>query len=221
MFDGTGRPYVHTSGMWVYGGGAAITEGSPVDPVAALAWRPQVAQEVLRIATRTGIVFPGVVYGHGGGLPDLVARAPRSASGAFTLIGGGDQRWVTVHVDDLADLYVRVLLHGRTGSCWIASDGRNPSVRALGEAAARAAGVPGEVTAETAEDTRRRLGVFAEGLLRSQAATAAKARSELGWNPGRPSLVEELEHGSYAPGGQGRTPRALETAAGEAGQAVS
>lgn len=197
---GTGKPYVHTSGVWVYAGADAVTEDSPLDPVAPLAWRPQVAQEVLAIATRTAVVLPGVVYGRGRGLPTLLSQAPRTASGALTLIGDGTQRWVTVHVDDLAGLYTRVLVHGRSGSYWIASDGRNPSVRTLGEAASRAAGAQGAIAPETPEDTLRRLGALAQGLLRSQAASGDKARSELGWKPTRPSLAQELEHGSYAPG---------------------
>ncbi|MFF2433393.1 NAD-dependent epimerase/dehydratase family protein [Streptomyces sp. NPDC058107] len=196
-FTGTDKPYVHTSGAWVYGSDDAVTEQSPFDPVAPLAWRPQVAREVLAIPARTGVVLPGVVYGHGGGLPTLVPQSPRAASGALTLIGDGTQHWITVHVEDLADLYSRVLLEGRAGSYWIASDGRNPSVRALGEAASRATDAGGAVVPETAEDTIRRLGVFAEGLLRSQSATGDKARSELGWNPTQPSLTDELEHGSY------------------------
>ncbi|MEU3983808.1 NAD-dependent epimerase/dehydratase family protein [Streptomyces sp. NPDC026672] len=201
---GTGKPYVHTSGMWVFGSGDRITEQSPFDPVAALAWRPQVTQEVLAMPTRTGIVLPGVVYGHGhgGSIPTLITQAPRTDTGALTLLGDGTQHWVTVHVDDLADLYARVLLDGRTGSYWIGSDGRNPSVRALGEAASRAAGAHGAVVPESTEDTTRRLGAFAEGVLRSQSATGDKARSELGWKPVRSSLLEELEHGSYAPGGR-------------------
>ncbi|MEU1501084.1 NAD-dependent epimerase/dehydratase family protein [Streptomyces sp. NPDC005732] len=200
-FAGTGKPYVHTSGVWVYGGGEDITEQSPFAPMALLAWRPPIERDVLAIPTRTGIVVPGIVYGHGAGIPNVLTQAPRTASGALTLAGDGTQHWITVHVDDLADLYVRVLRHGRAGSYWIASDGENPSVRTLGEAASRAAGAGGAVAPETAEETVRRLGGLAEGLLRDQSATGDRARSELGWKPTRPSLAEELEHGSYAPAG--------------------
>jgi hypothetical protein len=38
---------------------------------------------------------------------------------------------------------------------------------------------------------------FAEVLLLDQGTEAAKARSELGWLPSRPGLVEELRQGSY------------------------
>ncbi|MER6921171.1 DUF4440 domain-containing protein, partial [Streptomyces spiralis] len=56
------------------------------------------------------------------------------------------------------------------------------------------------VRAESAAETRARLGeLFADALLLNQRATGARARDELGWQPGQTSLVEELERGSYAP----------------------
>jgi hypothetical protein len=38
---------------------------------------------------------------------------------------------------------------------------------------------------------------FAEVLLLDQATDAAKARTELGWTPTRPGLVEEFRDGRY------------------------
>jgi hypothetical protein len=67
----------------------------------------------------------------------------------------------------------------------------------LTEAAAVAAGAPGAVPGSDAE-ARRRLGdSFAEVLLLDQGTNAAKARTELGWQPTHPSLVNEFRYGSY------------------------
>ena len=38
---------------------------------------------------------------------------------------------------------------------------------------------------------------FAEVLLLDQATTAVRARTELGWTPSRPTLVEEFRTGTY------------------------
>src|SRR5437016_5031192 len=38
-FDGTGKPYIHISGLWVYGSNLAITEESPIDAPALVAWK--------------------------------------------------------------------------------------------------------------------------------------------------------------------------------------
>ncbi|MFF8883923.1 NAD-dependent epimerase/dehydratase family protein [Streptomyces flaveolus] len=200
VYTDTGKPYVHTSGIWVYGNGASITEDTPFAAPALVAWRAEIEKKVLDIpGARPVVVVPGVVYGHGGGVPNLISGAPRDNDGALTLVGDGSQHWVTVHVEDLADLYLRALKGGRGGAYYIASDGDNPTVRELGSAAARAAGT-GVVRAESATDTRARLGeLFADALLLDQRATGARARDELGWQPGQPSLVEELERGSYAP----------------------
>ena len=47
--------------------------------------------------------------------------------------------------------------------------------------------------------TGYRLGAFGAALLLDQRATGAKARAELSWKPGRPTLVEEIEAGGYDP----------------------
>jgi hypothetical protein len=48
------------------------------------------------------------------------------------------------------------------------------------------------------EEVRARVGdYFAEVLLLSQGTQATKARTELGWEPSRPSLVDEFREGSY------------------------
>jgi NAD(P)-dependent dehydrogenase (short-subunit alcohol dehydrogenase family) len=58
-------------------------------------------------------------------------------------------------------------------------------------------GVPGAVTGSD-EEARARLGdYFAEVLLLSQGTLATKARTELGWEPSHPSLLEEFRAGSY------------------------
>ncbi|MDQ1726627.1 MAG: hypothetical protein QOK14_672, partial [Frankiaceae bacterium] len=199
-FEGSGKPYVHTSGVWVYGSGDDITEDTPFDAPAITAWREQV--ERIALATkgaRVSIVVPAIVYGEGKGIPNVLAQAPRNADGALVLVGDGSQHWATVHVDDLADLYVRVLTAGRDGSYYIGASA-SPTVRELGEAASRSSG-SGAVVADTVEGTRARLGeAFADALLMSQQASGARARTELGWTPESPSLTDELAHGSYLAG---------------------
>src|SRR5439155_22428924 len=38
-FAGTGKPYLHISGAWIYGDNASITEESPIDSPPLVAWR--------------------------------------------------------------------------------------------------------------------------------------------------------------------------------------
>ena len=200
-FTGTGKPHVHTGGVWVWGAGDDLTEDGPFAAPALTAWREEVEALALGVeGARVAVVAPGIVHGHGQGIPNLLVQAPRTASGALTLVGDGTQHWTTVHADDLADLYLRVLERGRHGAYYLGVSGQNPTVRELGEAASRAAGAGGAVEPESPEATRARLGApFADALLLDQQAGGARARTELGWAPSGPSLVEELETGSYAP----------------------
>jgi nucleoside-diphosphate-sugar epimerase len=191
-FSGTSKPYVHTSGIWIYGDNSDIAEDSPFQPPALTAWRSAVEQIVLDADVTASIVTPGVVYGHGEGMPaDLFDR---DDEGRIPLIGDGTQRWVTVHVDDVAALYAIVLASGDALGYVIAASGDNPTVRELAEAAAG----DGGVLPETADESRERLGsAFADALLLDQASTGDKAQS-LGWKPAAASLLQELKTGSYA-----------------------
>lgn len=193
-FGGTGRPYLHTGGAWVYGAGARIDEASPLDPPPIVAWRLPIEQTLLGSGVAATVVAPGIVHGHGRGIPTLIAGGPRTPGGALTVIGDGRQHWITVHVDDLADLYALLLERGSGLGRVIGASGANPSVRRLATAAAGPAGV---VVAEPVADSRARLGgPFADALLISQQATGERARS-LGWTPSRPSLLTEFAAGSY------------------------
>lgn len=200
-FAGTGKPYVHTGGIWAWGSGEDLTEDQPFNPPALTSWRAEIERLAFEVeGARVAVVAPAVVYGHGKGMPNLLSAAPRTETGALLLLGDGGQHWATVYADDLADLYLRVLREGRHGRYYFGASGQSPTVRELGEAASRAAGANGAVQAESAEALGARFGAaFAEALLLDQQASGARGRTELGWLPVGPSLVQELETGSYAP----------------------
>jgi nucleoside-diphosphate-sugar epimerase len=198
-FGGTGRPYLHISGAWVYGANPAITEESPVDPPAMVAWRAPIERRLLEASAMRGVVMvSSVAYGDGGGgVPGLLLGSPRDEAGNLIMLGTGGQRWTTVHVADLAGCFRRALEDDAARGRYVIGDGANPTVAELTAAAAVAAGAPGAVAGSDAE-ARARLGdAFAEVLLLDQGTAAAKARTELDWRPSRPGLVEELRHGSY------------------------
>src|ERR1700759_5594478 len=46
-FAGTGKPYLHISGAWILGNNTSITEDSPLDPPALVAWKPAIEQRIL------------------------------------------------------------------------------------------------------------------------------------------------------------------------------
>jgi nucleoside-diphosphate-sugar epimerase len=198
-FAGTGKPYLQISGAWVYGNNLAISEESPMNAPALVAWRQPIERRVLDAADMRGVVIvSGVAYGDGGGgVPGVLLGSPRDDAGNLIMLGTGQQHWSTVHAADLADFFRRVLENDSARGYYVIGNGANSTVAELTEAAAVAVGAPGAV-AGSDEEARTRLGdYFAEVLLLDQSTNAAKARTELDWHPSHPGLVEEFRHGSY------------------------
>jgi len=198
-FAGTGKPYLQISGAWVYGNNLAISEESPMNAPALVAWRQPIERRVLDAADMRGVVIvSGVAYGDGGGgVPGVLLGSPRDDAGNLVMLGAGQQHWSTVHAADLADFFRRVLENDSARGYYVIGNGANSTVAELTEAAAVAVGAPGAV-AGSDEEARTRLGdYFAEVLLLDQSTTAAKARTELDWRPSHSGLVEEFRHGSY------------------------
>jgi nucleoside-diphosphate-sugar epimerase len=198
-FAGTGKPYVHISGGWIYGDNTSITEESPLNPPPLVAWKEPIERRVLDADGMRGVVIvSSVAYGDGGGgMPGLLLGSPRDDDGNLIMLGSGQQHWSTVHVADLAAFFRRVLEDDAARGRYIIGDGLNPTVEELTEAAAVAAGAPGAVPGSD-DEARARLGdYFAEVLLLDQGTSAARARAELDWQPSHPGLVDELRHGSY------------------------
>ncbi len=198
-FAGTGKPYIHISGLWIYGSNASIHEDSPLAAPAMVAWKPPLDRRVLGGKDMRGVVIvSSVAYGDGGGgVPGVLLGSPRDELGNLVMLGSGRQRWSTVHVADLANAFRRALEDGSARGTYVLGDGVNPTVAELTEAAAAAVGAPGAVPGSD-DEARARLGdYFAEVLLLDQATDAARARDELGWRPARPGLIDEFRNGSY------------------------
>lgn len=195
-----GRPYVHTSGVWVHGEGSDLTEATPFAPPPITAWRLPLdarARAAADSGVRSVVIAPGIVYGRGAGLPNLVKNGP-VADGAL-LYPGGEQHWTTVHVDDLAALYVLAFDTAAPGSYLLGVSGINPLVKDLAVAASHARGLDGRVAVEPEADARERLGPLFDAFVLDQQASGRAARA-LGWEPTGPTMVDELATGSYAGG---------------------
>jgi nucleoside-diphosphate-sugar epimerase len=198
-FAGTGKPYLHISGAWIYGNNLSISEESPIDSPPLVAWKEAIERRVLAASDMRGVVIvSSTAYGdRGGGMPGLLLNSPRDDAGNLIMLGTGQQHWSTVHVADLASFFRRALEDDSARGRYVIGDGLNPTLAELTEAAAVAVGAPGAVPGSDGE-ARARLGdYFAEVLLLDQGAVAAKARAELGWVPSHPGLVEEFRQGSY------------------------
>jgi len=185
LLDGLGtKPYVHTSGTWVWGSQPRVVdEDAPHSPPALTAWRTANEARVLARARSGGhpvIVAPGIVYGHGRGLPVRALVAPGRAAGEVWSIGTGEQHWSLVHVEDVAALYVAALGAPR-GRVYAAVAEHQP-VTSIATALAVAAGDL-EVRAVSTDEAAVRLGGLAAALAMDNRVSGDRARRELGWTP--------------------------------------
>jgi nucleoside-diphosphate-sugar epimerase len=198
-FAANGKPFANISGVWVFGSNTTITEGSPFNSPAMVAWKEPIERRLLDAKGVRGMVLvSSVAYGDGGGaVPGVLLGSPRDSDGNLIMLGNGQQHWSTVHVADLASAFRLVLEDDAARGYFVIGNGVNPTVAELTQAAAVAAGGPGAVPGSD-EEARTRLGdYFAEVLLLDQGTDAARARVELGWQPTHPSLSDEFRSGSY------------------------
>ena len=90
-FAGTGKPYLHISGVWVYGDNTSITEDSPFRAPAMVSWKEPIERRVLGTAGMRGVVIvSSVAYGDGGGgIPGVLLGSPRDDAGNLIMLGTG------------------------------------------------------------------------------------------------------------------------------------
>ena len=196
--NGSGKTLVYTSGAAVYGdtGTGVADEAAPLSPPPERAWRLPLERRVLASGDRgirPVVIRPCFVYGRAGGVAARLVDGARHA-GVARYIDAGDNRFSTVHVDDLADLYLLALESERASGPHNASSGE-VAQRELAEAVGRLIGT--SVTSWPLAEARSRLGIVADTMAMNGRISAARARRELRWNPRRPGLVDEIERGSY------------------------
>ncbi len=189
------KTIIFTSGDWVYGdtGGRVVDETTPPRPPKLVAWRPAHEQLVLKATGARGMVIrPGDVYGGSGGLTGMWFAGP-TAGKQPTVVGDGHNRVPMVHVDDLADAYVRAAESELAGEIFNLNDQSSSTMLELATAAARAAGFEGELRPTPLTEARKTMGDFADALALSQLVDARKATRSLGWQPRHLGFLHEVE----------------------------
>jgi nucleoside-diphosphate-sugar epimerase len=208
--EGSQKCFVYTSGAAIFSDRAAgepsevvYDEDTPFVSTAAQAERARDDAEIVTAAARgvrTMIMRPGLVHGRSGSIqvPLLIAHARKAGVSRF--IGRGQNRWTNVHVDDLADLYVK-LLERTPGGTVVHPCGGEATMGDVAAAIGRSLGVPCESWA--VEQATAAWGeIFAQDAIGSNCRMiGTKSRAYYDWSPTRPDLLWELEHGSYR-GGQ-------------------
>jgi nucleoside-diphosphate-sugar epimerase len=208
--EGSGKPFLHTSGSSVVGDDVrgsrrserVFDEDTPLAVFPLKQARRNLDLQVLAAAERgirSAVICPSLIYGMGRGLntnsvqiPFLVANARER--GAVQVVGAGLNVWSNVHIDDVIELYLLALAKAPAGAFYFAENGE-ASFADLGAAIAQRLGM-GTVESLDAELAAAQWGeAKAYFTLGSNSRIRAKrARAELGWLPRHASAVDWILH---------------------------
>ncbi|EJD05188.1 NAD-binding protein [Fomitiporia mediterranea MF3/22] len=198
---GTSAPrltYIYCSGTWVHGDDRVNTASEsavPKNTTTLVSWRTAQEQRVTAASDAgliNGIVVrPSLLYGRSGSIIAMLFGAAVEAAKRgekFEWAGRKGGRWPVIHVDDLADLFVRIAEAGPTckGTIIDASNSYTESVDDVLENVARVAGAPGWAYREPTNP-------FEEAIAVTSRLRPSLGRSLLGWVPKKAGLVDGME----------------------------
>lgn len=208
---GSGKPLLHTSGTGmvsrdVFGGSTeepAISDEGQIFPGEhpmqhALRDVELCVLDAAKDDVRAIVISNPLIYGTGLGLnpnsiqiPTMMRQA--QASGTSGYLGEGTNRWGTIHVADMADLYWRALEKAPAGAFYFAANGE-ASFAELAEAIAKRLGL-GHARSLDRKQAAEAFGEMqARYLLGSESRVqSVRARRELGWQPHHDSAIEWIE----------------------------
>jgi nucleoside-diphosphate-sugar epimerase len=169
---------LYTSGCWLIGntGEQIADEATPPNPLPLVAWRAAHEEAVLA-SGKHAVIRPGCVYG---GKQSLLADwfAAVDQDQPIRIVGDGQNRWTMVHVDELADLYVRIVEQRAAGIFHGIDDTRDTLTLC-------AATLTDRVEYVDPETVRPKLGPFTDALLVDQMVSSERTREAVGWTPRR------------------------------------
>lgn len=197
--SGTGVVAIRTAGEW---DDRVFAEDDPPPPRPAAYAGRIAAEQLVRAAGASGrlttaVVRPPMVWGYGR-CPPIAALHASVSTGAVCYVGSGLAVYGTVHVDDLADLYLAIIERGTSGALYHAVSGE-VSWRCLAEEVGRLRGVP--TRSIGMDEAKEVFGPFLATVVFGSCSriTARRARDELRWEPSpdRLDIYAEVAHPAF------------------------
>jgi nucleoside-diphosphate-sugar epimerase len=193
--EGSGKPFIVTSGTLLVAPGRLATETDPVQPgfprMSETAGLSFAARGVRAMAVR----LPQV---HGGdGKCGLVSWLLNIAKekGVAAYIGDGGNRWSAAHRLDVARLYRLALENGKAGASYHAVADEGVTARDIAEIVGRAANLP--VVSITPQQVGEHFGVMAHFASLDGPASSALTQEWMGWRPTQIGMIADISRPGY------------------------
>jgi nucleoside-diphosphate-sugar epimerase len=209
--EASGKLFLQTSGSSIVAdqaggepGDKVYQDDTPFTPGPGRAARVAI-NELVRASAARGVravvIAPALIYGEGRGLHRQSIQVPAlervaRRSGVARHVGRGENLWSNVHIDDLADLYLRILERAPAGAFYYAENGEC-SMRALCAAISLGLGYGGRTEPMSLAEAIAEWGDGAANYTygSNSRVRAVRARRELGWAPRGPALLDSIARG--------------------------
>ncbi|MBX6330157.1 MAG: SDR family oxidoreductase [Pseudolabrys sp.] len=197
VLEGTGKPFIVTSGTGLVAPGTVATED--MRP-AASAHLPRVSEQAGLAYARRGVraMTIRLPHVHGGdgkaGLITYLWDIARQ-KGFVAYVGDGSARWPAAHRLDVARLYRLALEKGAADGVYHAVAEEGIPMRQIAEILGRALGMP--VISIEKEEAGDYFGAFATFVGLDMAASSERTQAELGWKPTEIGLIADIGQPGY------------------------
>lgn len=141
------------------------------------------------------IIRAALVYGRGGSKPLLASLGPMVDCGSLVMASPGHKVSV-VHVDDLADLYIKALEKKDVLPVVLGANNIIETEKIL-LAAADTLNLPREIKTISVERAIQEFSVLGYYTTIDMQIDAAKTKEFMDWQPRHPGIVDEIENRSY------------------------
>ncbi len=196
---GSHRPFLLASGVAGLAAGRPSTENDRAPwsgPDAPRGGTENLALDYIARGVRSiSLRFAPTTHGDGDhGFISYIVAAAR-AKGVSGYVGDGSTGWAAVHRRDAARMVRLGLEKAPAGALLHAVGESSVSSKAIAEAIGRGLDLP--TTSIAPEDAHEHFGFVGTFFAMDLASSSAITQQLLGWTPTGPTLVEDLESGSY------------------------
>jgi len=193
--EGSDRPLIVTSGLALQATGPMATESDHPSPQFPRQSEAAAAAAVARGVRAAAVRLPPTTHGKGdhGFVPTLIGIAREKGVAAY--IDDGQNRWSATHRFDAARVFRLALERGAEGGPFHAVAEESIPFRAIAEAIGARLDLP--VASLSPEEAEAHFGWFAPFAGFDLAASSARTRALLDWEPSQPDLLTDMAQNGY------------------------